>query len=121
MEDQISTLTRKGITAASVGSSKESDSDIRAGKVTFVYGSPEVLVGSAEWRDAIQQKALQDRFVAVVVDEVHIVVQWSVHYLYLRFFYPKLCNSLLSYLQGVELASRLVMTKMSSRFECGAV
>ena len=32
--------------------------------------------GSREWRCALQANELRERFVAVVVDEVHTVVQW---------------------------------------------
>ena len=47
-------------------------------KFPYVYGSPEVLVGrgSREWRCALQANELKERFVAVVVDEAHRVVQW---------------------------------------------
>lgn len=76
MSDQVSILTSKGIRAGCVGQSKPMDADIKAGKFPFVYGSPEVLVGSAEWRTALQHSDLRERFVAVVVDEAHTVVQW---------------------------------------------
>ena len=76
MRDQVSILSTRGISAAAVGDSKQSDSDIMAGKFSFVYGSPEVLAGSSGRRSALQEQGLLERFVAVVVDEAHTVVQW---------------------------------------------
>ena len=76
MRDQVAILKRKGFAAAFVGESDSSDAAIKVGKFPYVYGSPKVLVGSCEWRCALQANELRERFVAVVVDEAHTVVQW---------------------------------------------
>ena len=74
MRDQVAILKRKGFAAAFVGESDSSDAAIRVGKFPDIYGSPEVLVGSREWRCALQANELRERFLAVVVDEAHTVV-----------------------------------------------
>ena len=76
MRDQVAILKRKRIAAVFVGESDSSDAAVKVGKFSYVYGSPEVLVGSREWRCALQANELRERLVAVVVDEAHTVVQW---------------------------------------------
>ena len=75
IRDQIAILKHKGFAAAFVDESESSDSDIKVGKFLYVYGSPEVLVSSCEWRCALQRNELKERFVTVVLDKAHTVVQ----------------------------------------------
>ena len=48
MKDEVAILKRKEFAAAFVGESHSSDATIKVGKFPYVYGSPEVLVGSRE-------------------------------------------------------------------------
>ena len=52
------------------------DEDIARGSFTFVYGSPETLVGKPMWRSVLSSDVYVSRVVAVVVDEAHTVVHW---------------------------------------------
>ena len=47
MRDQVASLTQRGVSAAMIGASKPSDAEIRAGGVSIVFGSPEVLIGNS--------------------------------------------------------------------------
>ena len=76
MRDQVASLTEHGVSAAMIGGGKTSDEKIKAGRVSVVFGSPEMLIGSSRWRMTIQESAFQTSVVAVVADEVHTVVQW---------------------------------------------
>ena len=75
MRDQAAILKQKELAADFVDESDSSDAAIKVGKFPYVYGSPEVLVGSRKWKCALQANELKERFVAVVVDEAHTVVQ----------------------------------------------
>ena len=44
MEDQVTVLLSRGLSAAIIGASSEHDSRIKQGCYSFVCGSPEVLV-----------------------------------------------------------------------------
>ena len=44
MEDQVTVLLSRGLSAAIIGASSERDSGIKQGCYSFVYGSPEALV-----------------------------------------------------------------------------
>ena len=59
MRDQVAFLTHSGTEAAIVSQSKSRDAEIKTGKVPLIYGSPEVLVGSSEWRTALQRSDLR--------------------------------------------------------------
>ena len=76
MRDQVTALQGRGIRAFQVGCSVEDDASIKNGECSIFFGSPELLIGRDEWRLALQELPLKDRVIAVVVDEVHTVIQW---------------------------------------------
>ena len=56
--DQVTILRKKGLTAAVVEESPETDSRVKKGLCSLVYGSPEALVGSKKWLGALQMSHL---------------------------------------------------------------
>ena len=68
MRNQVSSLQRKNLKAGELGV----DEDIKEGRTTFVYGSPEVLVGNSMWREVLKTPQYRRGLVAVAVDEVHV-------------------------------------------------
>ena len=76
MKDQVAYLTECGVRASMIDASQATDKKIMAGKFEIVFGSREILVGQKTWRLALQEGVFRDRGLAIVVDEVHTVVQW---------------------------------------------
>ena len=54
MRKQVSGLQRKNLKAGMIGESLSVDENIKEGRTTFVYGSPEVLVGNSMWREVLK-------------------------------------------------------------------
>ena len=54
------------------GESKRRRGYIQEGRTTFVYGSPEVLVGNSMWREVLKTPQYRRGLVAVAVDEVNV-------------------------------------------------
>ena len=73
--DQISALTKRGISAASITPDMDSDSisKINEGKYSMVFLSPELLVG--RWRKLLEIPVYQ-KLIGLVVDEAHCVLKW---------------------------------------------
>ena len=61
MEEQVQLLRKKGISAAFIGESDESDKLIAAGEFSVMFGSPEALVGQSKWRKVLQTTPFQER------------------------------------------------------------
>ena len=78
MRNQVAAMKRKQQSAALVEENPACDQQIRDGLVTFIYGSPEVLVGNPAWRDLWKTSQYQKRVIAFAVDEVHTAVHWYV-------------------------------------------
>ena len=79
MRNQVSGLQRKNLKAGMIGESLSVDEDIKEGRTTFVYGSPEVLVGNSMWRKVLKTPQYRSGLVSVAVDEVHVALHWSIH------------------------------------------
>lgn len=58
-----------------VGSSTQSDMNIKDGLVDIIYASPETLVGDPEWRASIQELPVS----VLVIDEFHTIATWYVY------------------------------------------
>ena len=76
MKVQVDGLPNKGVSAVFLGDDNGFDEDIARGSFTFVYGSPETLVGKPMWRSVLSSDVYVSRVVAVVVNEAHTVVHW---------------------------------------------
>ncbi len=79
MEDQISSLKRRGVSAAILSGHEGIDKDLLAsdtdlglpGKYSLVFSAPRAVIGSAKWRE--ECLPLLSMTVAVAVDEAHCV------------------------------------------------
>ena len=70
VDDQISKLKAKGISASFLG-----DVNIENQNLSIIFASPEsILQGNGSGRDKIL--SLRDRICGIFVDECHIVPQW---------------------------------------------
>ena len=82
MKDQVQSLERKGVRAVSVIGHDSEDEDtltkqqIVSGEYQIILTTPELLLTNKNWRDVFQSPSLQERLVAVVVDEAHCVKKW---------------------------------------------
>ena len=76
MRDQVLSLQGKGTRAFQVGWCVQDDDCIKNGDCSVFFGTPEVLLGTEEWRSSLQTSPLKDRLIAIAVDEVHTVTQW---------------------------------------------
>ena len=71
MQQQVERLTKLGFTAVLIESScSVSEKDLVNGCYEFVFGSPELLVGTTRWREVIKDTTFQKRHRLTVVDEV---------------------------------------------------
>jgi len=52
------------------------DEQIKEGKVTFVYTSPESILADMDWRNKLQTPLFRSKTVLIVVDEAHTMLQW---------------------------------------------
>ncbi|MEW5308662.1 MAG: hypothetical protein WDW38_000601 [Sanguina aurantia] len=78
MEDQVSALQARGISAAFLGSAQSDwkvKSDAWAGKYKFVYLTPELAVMSASRLTKLHQT--QDGIGLIAIDEAHCVSEWG--------------------------------------------
>lgn len=72
MEEQVKRLASYGYSVAQVGK----DDDIRSGKFTFLFASPELLLGNEEWRNMLRSSCYQEKRILIVIDEAHTVIEW---------------------------------------------
>ncbi len=80
MEDQVSSLRKRGVKASIITSSTSICKENRATDHNFstdsiFFCAPEALTNT-KWRDAIDKPEFSVRVVAVVVDEAHCVSKW---------------------------------------------
>ncbi|XP_048729762.1 ATP-dependent DNA helicase RecQ-like [Ostrea edulis] len=74
MEDQVERLKRiKGVRAFIAGKSSDCDDEVKKGQFDYLFGSPELLVGSSEWRSYIHGFNIQ----TIVIDEFHTIATWG--------------------------------------------
>ena len=77
MQDQVASLTSKGIKAAYVqGEGGDNAASVSDGEIQVVYMSPETLLTVPKWREMLRQELYQDNVVGLAVDEAHLVEKW---------------------------------------------
>ena len=84
MIDQVISLRKRGVLAAILSGHDgidrallASDNDLGLpGKYSLLFTAPEAIIGSAKWREKLLMSPLNDRVVAVAVDEAHCVSKW---------------------------------------------
>ena len=74
IEEQVAFLHKHGISAGVLG--KCALSDVLAGKMQYIFSSPEILLGKQEYRDMLKTPLFQEKLGLVAVDEAHVVVLW---------------------------------------------
>jgi superfamily II DNA helicase RecQ len=74
MEEQVKKLASYGYSVAQVGK----DDEIRSGRFTFLFASPELLLGNEEWRNMLRSSCYQEKRILIVIDEAHTVIEWYV-------------------------------------------
>ena len=52
------------------------------GKFCLLFSAPEATIGSEKWRECLLQFPINERIVALAVDEAHCVSKWYVYYRY---------------------------------------
>ena len=78
MNDQVQSLTDRGITAimcSGISECELSRSLISEGKYRIVFVTPEILFDRS-WSDVFRSPTLNERLVAFIVDEAHCVKKW---------------------------------------------
>ena len=76
MQEQCDFLNTLGIKAAMIGKDKDKDIEKLEGNTTYVFTSPETIVGQLKWRNMVKSRVYQERLVLFAVDEAHVVTQW---------------------------------------------
>ena len=82
MSDLVSSLRGRGVSAAILSSHEVSDKSILAsdkalqtpGMFSLLFTSPEAVIGATKWREKLVDFPLNERIVAVAVDEVFEVM-----------------------------------------------
>jgi ATP-dependent DNA helicase RecQ len=75
MKEQVERLSNLGYRAVYIDGSTDVGR-VSSGYYNFVFGSPEVLVGEAKWRDALKNPEFTKRHRLIVVDEAHTIIHW---------------------------------------------
>ena len=82
MIDQDTSLRKRGVSAAILSGHESIDKSLLATdseldlQYSLVYSAPEAIIGSEKWREKLLTSPLNDRIVAVAVDEAHCVSKW---------------------------------------------
>ena len=77
VEDQVAYLRGKGVMATSISSCTEEEARlIEKGKVSVVFGSPEVWIKNERWRALLGNSVYSKKLCALAIDEAHVMRQW---------------------------------------------
>ena len=86
MRKQVNRLSNFGFTATYIGKKDCNIDDVTRGYYQFVFGSPEILVGTDEWRGIFRHPEFSPRHKLTIIDESDAVYQW-----YCKNYTYKLC------------------------------
>ena len=86
MSDQVSSLRKRGVAAAILSSHGICDKSFLANDkdlqtplmFSLLFASPEAVIGATRWRERLMNYPLNDRIVALTIDEAHCVSKWYV-------------------------------------------
>ena len=67
MSDQVMSLQGKGLRAFQMGWCEQDDDCIKNGDCSVFFGTPEVLLGTDEWRSSLQTWPLKDRLIVIII------------------------------------------------------
>lgn len=76
MEEQVERLNKQNISAIYIKSSQMHVNDVIAGKFTFIYGSPDILIDTIKWGEMFRHPLFARKLGLIVVDEAHTILQW---------------------------------------------
>jgi superfamily II DNA helicase RecQ len=76
MQDQVTQLSKQGISAISLSKDVQNDNKLKSGCYTMVYSSPESLLNNEQIREIIGSHVYQQRVFGIVVDEAHCISHW---------------------------------------------
>ena len=78
IKDQVLRLNSLGITAISLAeiATEEQTKEVKNGKYSIVFGSPEVWLGDEKWRKVAMSELYRKSVRAVAVDEAHVICHW---------------------------------------------
>ncbi|XP_052695204.1 uncharacterized protein LOC128173541 [Crassostrea angulata] len=77
LEEQVERLNKLNISAIYIKSSQMHVNDVIAGKYTFIYRSPEILIDTIKWRELFRHPLFARKLGLIVVDEAHTILQWG--------------------------------------------
>ena len=81
MNDQVASLQKCNIAAASVFSEQDAEvlNDVENGiKFSIVYASPESMLSVSRWRRMLSTETYKKRLIGIAVDEAHCISHWYV-------------------------------------------
>ena len=76
VDSRIRKLQNHGFSAASLSSEDVDENSLLKGAYSFVFRSPESFLENEKWRNMLRSDVHQDRTIAIVADEVHVVSKW---------------------------------------------
>ena len=76
MRKQVNRLSNLGFTATYIGKKNCNIDDVTRGYYQFVFDTPEILVGTDEWRGIFRHPEFSPRHKLTIIDESHAVYQW---------------------------------------------
>ena len=77
MQDQVASLQGKGFKASlCVTRGNDDTCELDPSTPSFIFASPEALLGVNRWRKVILSDKFRENILALVIDEAHCVVKW---------------------------------------------
>lgn len=82
MADQVHSLRSRGVSAAaltrhdSVQSIQAENKKVEEGRYSVLFCAPEAIISTDKWKEILMSSPVNERIVAIVVDEAHCVSKW---------------------------------------------